>query len=284
AVLSAIITKGGVLGIIRVLYFIFAPELLAGTWVQTALLTLALITVFMGSMLAFREKLLKKRLAYSTVSQVSYVLFGLFCLDTGDAFTGAILQVVCHALVKSALFLCAGAIIYKTGKKYVGELEGIGKQMPVTMFFFTLASLSLVGIPPTGGFIAKWYLAVGALNCNILVFSVLGPAVLLVSALLTAGYLFPVSIQGYLPEIHEKLKSADSGKEEAKRGMNETESAAQETDTNVIMSAPEEGDAPVYEKKETNWQMLFPIGCMTLLALFVGLFPGIVTQLVGRIF
>ncbi len=117
AVMSAIITKGGVLGIIRVLYFVLSPDLLAGSWVQTALLTLSLITVFMGSMLAFREKLLKRRLAYSTVSQVSYVLFGLFCMDTGDAFTGAMLQVVCHALVKSVLFLCAGAIIYKTGKK-----------------------------------------------------------------------------------------------------------------------------------------------------------------------
>ncbi len=156
--------------------------------------------------------------------------------------------------------------------------------MPVTMFFYTLASLSLVGIPPTGGFIAKWYLAVGALNCNIPVFSVLGPAVLLISALLTAGYLFPVAIQGYLPEIHEKLKGAASGKEEAERRTDGTESAVQKAGTNVITSAPEEGAVPTYEKKETNWQMLFPIGFMTLLALFVGLFPGIVTQLVGRIF
>ncbi|MCD8325982.1 MAG: proton-conducting membrane transporter [Lachnospiraceae bacterium] len=278
AVLSAVITKGGVLGILRVLYFVFSPELLSGTWVQTALLTLSLITVFMGSMLAFREKLLKKRLAYSTVSQVSYVLFGLFCLNTGDAFTGALLQVVCHALVKSALFLCAGAIIYRTGKKYVSELDGIGKQMPVTMFFFTLASLSLVGIPPTGGFIAKWYLAVGALNCDIPVFSVLGPAVLLISALLTAGYLFPISIQGYLPEAREKVKGAVPEK-----SADITENMTKEDDTSVITESPESVSIQ-YEKKETNWLMLFPIGCMSLAALFVGLFPGIVTQLIGQIF
>ncbi|MCD7738011.1 MAG: hypothetical protein LUH58_03080, partial [Lachnospiraceae bacterium] len=144
--------------------------------------------------------------------------------------------------------------------------------------------LSLVGIPPTGGFIAKWYLAVRALNCNIPVFSVLGPTVLLISALLTAGYLFPVAIQGYLPEIHEKLKGEDSGKVQAERRTDETEPAAQRADTSVITSAPEAEAVPTYEKRETNWQMLFPIGFMTLLALFVGLFPGIVTQLIGRIF
>ncbi len=273
AVLSAVITKGGVLGILRVLYFVVDPEALSGTWVQTALLTLSLMTVFMGSMLAFREKLLKKRLAYSTVSQVSYVLFGLFCLSTGDSFTGALLQVVCHALVKSALFLSAGAIIYKTGKKYVSELDGIGKQMPVTMFFFTLASLSLVGIPPTGGFIAKWYLAVGALNCDIPVFSVLGPAVLLVSALLTAGYLFPIAIQGFLPEVSEKMKGTDSEK-----------SKADGSGTAVASGAQTESKETVYEKNEANWMMLLPIGLMSVLALVVGLFPGIVTNLVSQIF
>jgi len=198
AVLSGIIVKMGVLGIIRTVYYVAGPQILRGTWVQTAWIGLALLTVFMGSMLAYREKILKKRLAYSTVSQVSYILFGLALLQP-EAMTGSLLHVVFHAVIKSALFLCAGAIIYKTGKTTVDELRGIGKEMPVTIWCFTFVSLALIGIPPASGFISKWYLAVGSLHSGIEIFSWLGPVVLLVSALLTAGYLLPITVNGFLP-------------------------------------------------------------------------------------
>ena len=118
AVMSGIIVKMGVLGMIRVVYYMFGADFLRGTWVQTAWIVLTLITVFMGSMLAYREKVMKKRLPYSTVSQVSYILFGLALLQP-EAFTGSILHVVFHAVIKSTLFMCAGAIIYKTGKTNV---------------------------------------------------------------------------------------------------------------------------------------------------------------------
>lgn len=198
AALSGIIAKCGVLGIIRVVFYIFGADFLRGTWVQTTMLILSLITVFMGSMLAYIEKGLKKRLAYSTVSQVSYILFGLFMLDSSSV-TGSLLHVVFHAFIKSCLFLCAGAIIYQTGKHRVDELRGIGKEMPVTIWCFTICSLALIGIPPASGFISKWYLCVGALHANLAVFSWLGPVILLVSALLTAGYLLPVTIRGFFP-------------------------------------------------------------------------------------
>ncbi len=198
AVLSGLIVKAGVLGIIRVVYYLFGAEFIRGTWVQTAWLALTLVTVFMGSMLAYREKVMKKRLAYSTVSQVSYILFGLALLQP-QAMTGAILHVVFHSFIKSALFLCAGAIIYKTGKTNVDELTGIGKEMPVTIWCYTFASLALVGIPPASGFISKWYLALGSLESGIHIFAWLGPVVLLISALLTAGYLLPITIKGFLP-------------------------------------------------------------------------------------
>lgn len=198
AVLSGIIVKSGVLGIIRVIYYIFGADFLRGTWVQTVMLALSLITIFMGSMLAYIEKGLKKRLAYSTVSQISYILFGLFLFDA-QSLTGSLLHVVFHAFIKSCLFLCAGAIIYKTGKKKVDELRGIGKEMPVTIGCFTVCSLALIGIPPASGFISKWYLCVGSLHSGIRIFSWLGPVVLLISALLTAGYLLPVTIRGFFP-------------------------------------------------------------------------------------
>ena len=198
AVLSGVITKAGVLAILRVIYFLVGARVLAGTWVQTAFMTLTLITVFMGSMLAYREPLLKKRLAYSTVSQVSYVLFGLSCLYP-DSFTGGILHVVAHSVIKDCLFLCAGAMIHETGKTYVADLRGIGKRMPVTTWCWTIASLGLIGIPPTSGFVSKWALATGSLMDGMSGFSIAGPIILIISALLTAAYLLPITIYGFFP-------------------------------------------------------------------------------------
>lgn len=198
AVLSGVITKAGVLCIIRVLYYVVGADLVRGTWAQTALIILSLITVFMGSMMAFKTNGLKKRLAYSSVSQVSYVLFGLFMLNE-VAFRGAMLHVYFHSIMKNLLFLSAGSIIFKTGLTDVRDLTGIGKKMPATLWCFTLAGCSLVGVPPLCGFFSKWQLAQGALSSGVAVFSWLGPVVLLVSALLTCGYLLPISINGFFP-------------------------------------------------------------------------------------
>ena len=198
AVLSGIITKGGVIAIVRVTYYLVGADFLRGTWVQIALLVLAIITVFMGSMLAYKEKGLKKRLAYSTISQVAYVLFGLFLLSP-IGFWGAVLQVIFHVVAKNILFLCAGAIIYKTGKTLVSELKGIGKEMPIVMWCFTAASLSLIGIPPACGFISKWFLAEAALMPGFGILGIVGVAVLMISALLTAGYLLPIISDAFFP-------------------------------------------------------------------------------------
>lgn len=211
AVLSGIITKAGVLAIIRIIYFVVGTEFIRGTFVQTTLLVLSLITVFMGSMMAYREKVLKKRLAFSSVSQISYVLFGLFLLND-VAFTGSIMQIMFHSTVKICLFLFAGSIIFITGHHEVDELVGLGKLMPKTFGAFTLASLSLIGIPPFAGFVSKWYLAQGSLSSGIEIIDYLGPVVLLVSALLTAGYLLPISIKGFWPGNNFKTnKKYDDG-------------------------------------------------------------------------
>lgn len=209
AVLSGVITKAGVICVIRTIYFAIGPEFLRGTWVQMALLTLATITVFMGSMMALFEKHLKKRLAFSSVSQVSYILCGVYLLDR-TALAGGFLHVVFHALIKDGLFLCAGAIIFKTGLTYVDQLKGLGKKMPITFWCFTICSLGLIGIPPTGGFISKWYIAEGAIaglnNSPVPLFTWLVPVILLLSALLTAGYLMPISIHAFFSPLDEGLK------------------------------------------------------------------------------
>ena len=198
AALSALVTKTGVLGIIRTVFYMVDLSFLKDTWIQYLWLTMALLTIFIGSCMAFREPLLKKRLAYSSVSQLSYILFGLAILSP-VGFTGAFMHFVYHAFAKLILFLCAGAIIHQTQLQYVGELKGIGKKMPVVMWCFTLSSLSLIGIPPMGGFFSKWHLISAALRADIGIFSWLGPVVLLISAFLTAGYLLPIIIAAFFP-------------------------------------------------------------------------------------
>ena len=239
AVLSGIITKAGALGLFRLLYCFLGADFLRGTWVQTAFLCLALFTVFMGSLLAWHEKLLKKRLAFSSVSQVSYVLVGLATLHP-VGIVGALLHVAAHALIKDTLFMSAGAIIHKTHHMRIEELDGVGKQMPVVMWCFTIASVGLVGIPPCIGFISKWYLAQGALSMSGTpsVFQWLVPVVLLISALLTAGYLLPISIRAFFP------------------GRNE------------------DGSMKFYEKCEPSPVMLVPMLLLTALILLLGMFPN----------
>lgn len=251
AVLSSIIVKGGVLAIIRSVYYIVGPDFIIGTWVQSAWMTLTLITVFMGSMLAYREKVFKKRLAYSTVSQVSYILFGMSLL-TPAGMSGALLHFVFHAFVKCALFLTAGIFIFRTGKTKVEAYTGIGKQMKVTLWCYTFAALALIGIPPMDGFISKWYLALGALRSDTGIFSMLGPVVLLISALLTAGYLLPVTFRGFFV---------------AKDSMN--------------ASAAE--DAWTEEKRERIDLMTGALLILTVITVILGIFPNPLIEYVGKI-
>lgn len=196
AVLSGLITKMGVLAIIRVVYYQFGMDFVVGTWVQKVVLCLAIFTVFMGSMLAYKEKGLKKRLAYSTVSQVSYILFGLLVCNP-DGFTGAMLQLVFHAFAKNGLFLAAGCVMFYAHRSRVDQMRGMGKLLPTTMGVFAICSFSLIGIPPTGGFVSKWFLAQGGLEFGVP--GIVGVAVLMISALLTAGYLLPIITTAFFP-------------------------------------------------------------------------------------
>lgn len=243
AVFSGIIVKGGVLAVIRTVYYITGADFLRGTWVQTAWMILTLLTVFMGSMLAYREPVMKKRLAYSTVSQISYILFGLSLLSP-QGMTGALLHTVFHAFIKSALFLTAGVFIYDCHKTRVDELAGIGKRMPKTIWCYTFASLALIGIPPTSGFISKWHLAEGALNAEVGVFGWLGPVILLISALLTAGYLLPVTMKGFFP-----------GKDAA---------------------------AEMTVQKEPAAAMLIPLAILAAVTVILGILPNPLTDFISR--
>ncbi|MBE6888152.1 MAG: proton-conducting membrane transporter [Ruminococcaceae bacterium] len=212
AVLSGLIAKTGVFAIIRIIYYVVGPQTIRGTWVHQVLLVLAIITIFMGSMMAYKEKVLKRRLAYSSVSQISYALFGVFMLNR-VGMTGAILQIIFHAFAKTSLFLCAGSIIYKTHKTKVSQLAGLGKAMPVTFALFTIAAMSLVGVPLTGGFESKYYLALSALNGTFDVLEFTGFIVIMISALLTGGYLFSISAKALFTKADEEIcEKCETGK------------------------------------------------------------------------
>ncbi|HCI74207.1 MAG TPA: proton-conducting membrane transporter [Lachnospiraceae bacterium] len=198
ALLSGIIAKAGVIAVIRLVYYCVGADFIRGTYVQYAWMILAMLTIFMGSMMAFLQKNMKKRLAYSTVSQISYIMLALSLLSEGGV-KGALLHVMSHAASKGCLFLCAGVFIYKLGKRGVDELAGVGRQMPVVMWCFLIASLSLVGIPPMGGFLSKWVIALNVADDGMKILSVLPVVVLLISAMLTAGYLFPVAFRAFFP-------------------------------------------------------------------------------------
>ena len=211
AVLSGVITKAGVLAVLRVIYYLVGADVLRGTWVQKGFMTLTLITVFMGSILAYREPLIKKRLAYSTVSQVSYVLFGLACM-VPTAFEGAMLHVVAHSVIKDALFLCAGAVMVKTGRTQIEDLRGLSKVMPFTCATYTIGAISLMGTPLLPGFVSKWLIGSAAIETGTAM-GMVGVAAILISAVLTAIYLMGPALSMYFRPLEgmEKVVSCDPG-------------------------------------------------------------------------
>ena len=266
ALLSGIVAKAGVIALIRLVYYAVGPARLAGTWVQTLWMSLSLLTIFMGSMMAFQEKILKKRLAYSTISQISYILLALSFLRD-DALAGGLLHLLGHCAAKGCLFLCAGVCVQRLGVRDVRCLKGAGRQIPVTMACFAIASLSLVGIPPLAGFTSKWVIGSAAIASGIPVFRVLAPVMLLISALLTAGYLFPVVTDAFFPEMPERperLENPESPENPAKDPGNESGSSR-------------EGAADA----ASNWSVRLPMLALCMAALGVGLFGAAFVSLCG---
>ncbi|MBO4653816.1 MAG: proton-conducting membrane transporter [Lachnospiraceae bacterium] len=293
ALLSGNITKMGILFVIRVVFFSVGPEFLQGTWAQYALLGLALLTVFLGSMLAFREKVFKKRLAYSTVSQTSYVLVGLYLLAPVAAM-GAFLHIIFHSITKNLLFLVAGAIIYKTGRTKVAQMKGIGLIMPVTMICFTLGGLALVGIPPFSGFVSKWYLAAGALKTETGPMRFLVPVILIISALLTAGYLITMASDAFfVVEEHEGHGAHGGAKKEETASEKPADADAEAVFSENAAASPAENDEEdefdvitadsAQKGREASPFMLIPLVVLAAGTLFFGLFPSLLTDWVAQI-
>lgn len=196
ALLHAVaVVKAGVFTVLKVVVYVFGIEQLAATSAHDWLVYLACFSLLAASVIAWTRSNLKARLAYSTVSQLAYVVLGA-ALATNTAAVGAGLHIATHAVGKITLFFCAGAIYVATHKTEVEELDGLGRSMPITMAAFLIGSLSVIGIPPFAGAWSKWYLALGALDAG----QIFVVAVLMLSSLLNVAYLLPIAGRAFFVE------------------------------------------------------------------------------------
>ena len=240
ALLHAVaVVKSGAFAIIRLTYYSFGVDFLKGTWAQTTVMLVVMFTIVYGCSRAVKETHLKRRLAYSTISNLSYILFGVTIM-TPLGLVGALTHLVFHAVIKICSFFCAGAIIHQTEKQYVHELDGMGYRMPCVFGIFTVSALALMGVPGLAGFISKWNLASAAVESGNPV-AYFGIACLLISALLTAIYMLTIVVRAFFPG-----KDFD--------------------------------DSSIKEFKDPNWKMLLPLFVFVFFIIAFGLYSQPLTD------
>lgn len=247
ALLHAVaVVKSGAFAILRLIYFSFGTEFLRGTWAQYVTLSFAIFTVVYGCSMAVKERHIKRRLAYSTISNLSYILLGA-ALMTPLGMTGAMTHMLFHGVMKIASFFCAGAVICKAHKTYVYELEGMGKRMPKTFFIFTVSALALMGVPGLCGFFSKWQLAKAGVESGTVI-GYIGVGAILISALLTAIYMLQIVLRAYYPVSDGEIK--------------------EDTQT---------------EKCDPTWRMLLPLFVFTIGEILMGIFNSPIVEFLEKV-
>lgn len=212
ALLHAVaVVKAGAFAIIRLTYYLYGPEFIKGSWAQYVVMGLVIFTIVYGCSRAVKETHLKRRLAFSTVSNLSYILFGV-TLMTPLGLVGALCHMVFHAFMKILAFLCAGSVIVQSDKTFVHQLNGLGRKMPLVFGLFTVSSLALMGVPGLCGFVSKWNLARAAVDSgNYLAY--VGIMALLISAMLTGIYTMTIVVRAFVlqpePEDEGYQKAKD---------------------------------------------------------------------------
>jgi multicomponent Na+:H+ antiporter subunit D len=206
ALLHAVaVVKTGVFAILRIIIFIFGSSLMMDIGVDVFVITFASFTIIIASLLALSRDNLKARLAFSTISQLSYIILGAALLAP-SAMIGGIIHITNHAFAKITLFFCAGSIYISAHKTEISQLNGIGKRMPWTMAAFAIATLSMIGVPPVSGFITKWYLIIGSLERH----SIAVLIVLLASSFLNAAYFIPILYRAFFKEENSEFVDQNS--------------------------------------------------------------------------
>ena len=205
---------------LKVIVYIFGAEFLQETGASVWLMYASGATVLLASLVALTKDNLKARLAYSTVSQLSYVILA-GALATSFSLIGGAMHIAMHAFGKITLFFCAGAIMVATHKTEISQMRGLGWRMPFTFSAFLLGALSVIGLPPLGGAWSKWYIALGAADAEQLVFI----AVLMISSLLNVGYLIPVFARGFYgprtEEAHQRAATPGHDSDPDQKGLRE---------------------------------------------------------------
>ncbi|GCF12962.1 cation:proton antiporter [Haloarcula mannanilytica] len=288
------VVKSGVFGIARVVLDVFGTETMAELGVGLPLAAIAAFTLLTASIIALRQDNLKRRLAYSTISQLSYIVLGLGLLH-GQALTGGLLHIPAHAFMKLTLFFCAGAIHVETHTDDISDMAGIGTRMPLTMAAFAVAAAGMAGIPLVAGFVSKWYLVIGALSLDGgLIFA----AALLVSGVLNIAYFWPIVYQAYFesPEDHDQkplLEAPLGGRGDVRADGGSDDDAHDHADESAVPDpqhvdhlgmhredhehhgGPPEGgwDDRGWRGGESTWFMLGPILTAATLSLLLGTMP-----------
>lgn len=212
ALLHAVaVVKAGAFALIRLVYYAYGTEFIKGTAAHYIVMTLCLFTILYGSVKALKQPHFKRRLAYSTVSNLSYIAFAVTLMSRAGLIA-AFCHMIFHSVIKIGAFFSAGSVLHNAREEYVHRLEGLGKRMPLTFGFFTVSALALTGIPPLCGFFSKWYIALACADEGSVIFSI-GAGVLLISAFLTAMYMLTPCIKAFFPSENSacdiKAREAD---------------------------------------------------------------------------
>ena len=246
ALLHAVaVVNSGVFAIIRLTWYIFGANFLSGTVCLDIALGTVIFTLVFAACLAVRERHFKRRLACSTISNLSYMLFGVL-LMTPYGLEAGMLHMLFHSVIKMTLFLCAGAFMHVTGRQYVYEVNGVGRRMPVTFILYTVSALSLVGIPGLCGFISKWHLVMAGFEEGS-VLAAIGAAALMIAAFLCAIYTLSITVRAFFP-----------------------------------MAGTDQYENPG-SAHEAHALMLVPIGFFALVNVIFGIWPGPAVDMIGKI-
>lgn len=204
ALLHAVaVVKAGAFGVLRLTYFIFGVEALRGTWAQYFVMAVTLAGILYGSTMSLKEPHLKRRLAYSTMSNLSYILFAC-TLMTPAGYLAALTHMICHAIMKICGFFNVGAVMHQTHKEFIYEIDGLGRKMPVTFVALTISGLALAGSTGLCGFVSKWYLLNAAVEEGTWL-ALAGIFVLLYSSLATMIYMMTISFRAFFPSKEKDL-------------------------------------------------------------------------------
>ena len=278
ALLSGVMIKAGAYGMIRIVYGIFGVELVSNAFMIKTLMVLAVITMILGSVLAIAQTEIKRLLAYSSVAQIGYVILGITLLNI-NGFAGGVLHIFNHALMKGALFLAAGAIIHQTGIRNIKDLKGLGKRMPLTMAAFTMAALSMIGIPPFIGFFSKWLLGLGALDASSLglitpfyAYAIVGAIVF--SGLLNIIYYGPIIMNGWFQDPEGEISPPHAGPQPV---------LATDGGEEVDDGGHGDGEATKVDQYEPSWLMSVPMLTLAMGTLVFGIYIHLPMRLVENV-